>query len=146
VRKISGVYAIRNKLNGDTYIGCSVTVGLRWSSHKSLLRRGASHNKRLQQAWTLYGEECFEFVLISECTIERGKEVEQRWLFKQPQYNITLNANGGQPKGAIPKYIPCNVGRKHTPQEVENMKIAQKKNWSEGGKRWSQRKISESQS
>lgn len=141
-REVSNtIYAIRNKLNGDTYVGSSTNSKRRCHSHRSLLRRGLSHNCRLQKAWILYGESCFEFIELEDCTVENSLEREQFWLLKEPQYNVTLNVKGGQPKGVIPVCVPNNIGRKHTPEELQKMRIAQQANWSEGGKRWSQRKL-----
>lgn len=141
--KVCAVYAIRNRLNGDMYVGATVNVQARWGSHRSLLRKGQSHNCVLQRAWLLYGEHNFEFVILKHCSRRELQVEEQRWLSREPAYNITLNANGGLPKGAMPKHVLTSSDRskKRSPEQLEHLRTAQQRNWSEGGKRWSQRRI-----
>ena len=125
------VYAIRNRLNGECYVGSTKNYYNRQHSHVSLLRRGLSHNQNLQRAWKIYGESSFQFVILETCKDEERLLIEQRWLLKSPGYNVTLNAKGGLPKGMMPKQIPCNIGRKHRAEDIEKMKIAQKIAWIE---------------
>lgn len=78
---LSGIYAIRNGLNGKAYIGSALNMRKRWSLHRSLLTRGTHHAQPLQRAWAKYGEASFVFEVlevISDPTalIER----EQVWL------------------------------------------------------------------
>ena len=62
----SGVYQIRNLLDGKVYVGRSVTVEKRWSGHRTALRNGSHRNPHLQAAWLKYGEESFVFELLEE--------------------------------------------------------------------------------
>jgi len=60
----SGIYAVRNKINGKVYVGKSVDITHRWCSHKARLRRGVHVNTHLQRAWNLYGEGAFECEVV----------------------------------------------------------------------------------
>jgi group I intron endonuclease len=95
----TGVYAIRNVLNGEVYIGAAKDVVRRWRHHKRTLKQNTSHHPKLQQAWLTYGEGCFEFVMLELST--NYKDVESRYLHLSPQYNATLNSNGGRGKGWV---------------------------------------------
>lgn len=60
----SGIYCIRNLVNGKCYVGSSVRFDQRWSIHRLHLRRGIHHSPPLQYAWNKYGEASFKFEVI----------------------------------------------------------------------------------
>lgn len=60
----SGIYQIRNTVNGKVYVGSAIKILKRWREHKTSLRKGVHHSKHLQKAWVKYGEECFVFEVI----------------------------------------------------------------------------------
>jgi len=88
---VSGIYQIRNNINGKKYIGSEKDVYGRIKTHLSLLKRGKHHSKHLQSAWNLYGEVSFSFELIECCEGVKHKliELEQRYIdFLKPEYNV----------------------------------------------------------
>lgn len=60
----SGVYQIRNLLDGKVYIGCAKEFKTRVGSHTRQLRKGQHHNKHLQSAFNRDGEENFIFEVL----------------------------------------------------------------------------------
>lgn len=76
----SGIYAIKNRVNGKVYIGQTINLERRWIAHKSDLRLGRHDNDYLQKAWTKHGEEVFEFSVLEECKISSLTEREQYWM------------------------------------------------------------------
>lgn len=58
---MSGVYVIRNSVNGRIYIGSTICFKARWKVHRRDLRAGSHANKALQNAWDKYGESGFLF-------------------------------------------------------------------------------------
>ena len=85
-----GVYLIENQITGEMYVGSTVaSFSQRWSIHRRRLSSGRG-NRRLRAAWTQYGEEAFEFIVLE--TIEDASivtEREQWWMdVLKPQYNI----------------------------------------------------------
>lgn len=76
-----GIYAIRNTVNGKQYIGSAVCFYNRFKEHRSKLRRGLHHSKKLQNAWLKYGPDVFEFVVL-EVVGEAANLIqrEQHWL------------------------------------------------------------------
>jgi group I intron endonuclease len=67
-RLTSGIYEIRNKLNGKRYVGSAKNIFGRWKKHKNCLVRN-EHNVKLQNAWNKYGESAFEFNVILWCAV-----------------------------------------------------------------------------
>lgn len=79
--RASGIYAIRNTINGKRYVGSAVYLARRWSAHKHELARGIHHTAKLQAAWKKHGAAAFVFEileLVSDVTqlIDR----EQHWM------------------------------------------------------------------
>jgi group I intron endonuclease len=66
---VYGIYEIRNSVNGKVYIGQSqrgAGVHGRWRNHRTQLRGGNHHNRKLQSAWAKYGAESFVFSVLLE--------------------------------------------------------------------------------
>lgn len=99
---ISGVYAIRNKVNNKRYIGSSCDIKERWRKHKDELRRGSHVNIRLRRAYSKYGIENLSFEIIEVVADPKMVHVrEQYWIdyynSHKPTigYNISNSAYGG---------------------------------------------------
>lgn len=74
----TGVYEIRNSVNGKRYIGsAAVSFKERWWSHKGALRRGVHCNRHLQSAWRKYGESQFTFRILLLTTPADAVKYEQ---------------------------------------------------------------------
>lgn len=77
----TGVYAIRNTINGKVYIGSTTkTFKTRWQEHRNQLRGNRHYNSYLQHAWNKYGEENFEFEIIQQCYVFNCTKCEQKWI------------------------------------------------------------------
>lgn len=62
---LSGVYQIRNIINGKVYIGSAANVTDRWLKHRRLLVAGRHHSIALQRAWLKYGSNSFAFEVLA---------------------------------------------------------------------------------
>lgn len=60
----SSIYGIRHVVSGRIYVGSAVRTNARWRQHRSQLQRGTHHSRYLQAAWSKYGTESFEFVVL----------------------------------------------------------------------------------
>jgi group I intron endonuclease len=93
-----GIYKIVNKKNGKYYIGSDsrISKGVRWSDHKSKLRRGVHYNPHLQRAWDKYGESSFQYEIMdtfNNISSEKLSDIEQKYLNeahkeKEKCYNV----------------------------------------------------------
>ena len=62
----SGIYMIKNKINGKVYIGQSVDIKKRWSSHIRNLESGTHDNFTLQCDYNKCKLEGFQFEVLKE--------------------------------------------------------------------------------
>ena len=94
-RPICAVYAIRNKINGKSYIGSSNNFYYRRSAHLNNLRKGKHHSHILQRAFNKYGEDSFEFIILEEVADANQLIIREQKYFDlfNPPYNVCLKAD-----------------------------------------------------
>ncbi len=107
---------IKNIKNSKLYIGQSTDIKNRWMRHKSELNNNRHINNHLQSAWNKYGEDCFVFAVIEECSVSELDEREKFYISKYNSmsngYNLCEGGNGIR-------------GYKHTEEEIEKMRMIQ---------------------
>ena len=89
----SGIYQIRNKINGKRYIGQSVDLDKREQGHFNMLKSGTHRNSHLQNSYNKHGKEAFEFKVILYAEPNKLTRYEQELVDKhKPEelYNICL--------------------------------------------------------
>jgi group I intron endonuclease len=77
---ISGIYVIKNVVNGKFYLGQSQQLNKRKSVHFTDLRFNRHRNKHLQRAYNRYGESNFKFEVIVNCSPDELMLEEQKLL------------------------------------------------------------------
>lgn len=101
-KKTTGIYQILNTINGKVYVGSSKWIEQRWRSHLSLLRKDKHHSKHMQNAWNLYGEDAFQWIVLEECFIDDLAKKEQSHIDglgvcdREVGYNTSPIANSQQ--------------------------------------------------
>ena len=91
----SGIYQIKNILNGKTYIGSSKNIYNRLHYHICKMKYNSGHNKHLQYSYHKYGEDNFEASVLLYCNPKDVFTFEQLFLSKyQPEYNKSFNVQG----------------------------------------------------
>ena len=119
----SGIYQIRNLVNGKRYVGSAVNFARRWRQHRCELGK-KRHNPKLQNAWAKYGQSSFVFEIIevvADC--ERLIEREQYFIDSiAPEYNVSPIAGS-------------NYGVRWSPEVKERMSAASKSVWERDGHR-----------
>ena len=97
MKKICGIYQIRNLVNWKVYIGSSKDILYRWAHHKSNLRHNHHDNPHLQSSWNKNGEEDFVFEIVEKTSLSNLLCLEQRYLDNVIRwgfdYNICRKAN-----------------------------------------------------
>jgi len=102
----SGVYQIRNTINGKRYVGSAKLFKRRWDEHRRTLRSQKHHSRYLQAAWNKYGEDSFVFEPLLVCSAENMLFYEQRGIdYLNPEYNMSPTA--GSTLG-----VPCSEEKK----------------------------------
>jgi len=101
----SGVYQIKNIVNGKLYIGSSNNIAKRWISHKCLLENKKHKNKYLISAWHKYGRNSFIFSIIEYVEIDKLIEREQYYIdyynTSDRNFGYNLAPNAGRTAGCV---------------------------------------------
>lgn len=128
VPTVHAIYAIRNTVNGNLYIGSAVNCRRRWYKHRSNLRQGSHHSEHMQRAYEKYGAQAFEFSIIEYVdSRDRLLEREQTWIdFFKPVYNVARHVQSpmlGRRHSAETraKMAAAKTGKKRPPRSSEWM-------------------------
>lgn len=62
--RLTGVYQIRNKVNGKVWIDSSTNVPAKFNRYRLQLNVGSHPSRSLQEDWREFGEGAFEFELL----------------------------------------------------------------------------------
>ena len=126
----TGIYQIKNKINNKKYIGSTRVTGhkfpcrngffKRWTTHKNSLNNNSHRNYHLQNAWNKYGEQNFEFEILSLCPPEYCFKLEQWFVDNlKPEYNIKLIIQGRN------SYKWTDEQRKNASIKRKNLKLSE---------------------
>jgi len=162
--KISGIYLIKNMVNGKGYVGSSSNIIPRRRCHFSELRRGIHHSSHLRNSANKYGVEKFEHYIIALCPIDKLIEKEKfyinylktndskyRYNIKDPEIHAPLSeehkrkiglANSGKSRSQElrERIRKTNTGKKQSKETIEkriasfNLKKSLGQTWKRGYK------------
>lgn len=131
----SGIYEIKNVVNGKRYIGSAVNFGKRWINHAFSLGRKDHHSRHLQNAWNKYGSSAFRFRLLRMVPPCYLVPFEQHYMDRlKPEYNMSPTA--GSPLGVKHTEITrakmseakrgnkSILGRRHSSETLAKMSAA----------------------
>ena len=111
----SGIYMLTCKVNGKRYIGQSNNIKRRMNEH----RRCQSCTPIISRAIAKYGWDAFDKTVLEFCPVEELDEKEIHYIAElKPEYNLAKG--GGGPKGCKP-----------SPETIELLRQAAKKQWSD---------------
>lgn len=90
---MTGIYLIRNLVNGHCYVGQSIDIKQRWADHKA--PRSRKRGQVLGRAFAKYGIQNFAFEMLEECHAEFLCDRECYWIaLLKPHYNMTTGGEG----------------------------------------------------
>lgn len=97
----SGIYLIRNTVNGRVYVGSAVCFASRWRLHRRTLRNGTHRNIKLARAYAKYGEQSFVYAPLLLCSPENLLLYEQRAMaaFDAVESGYNISPTAGSPRG-----------------------------------------------
>lgn len=112
VRSLTGIYQIKNIVNGFSYIGqTKENFGRRYLLHRWKLNHHSHDNINLQKDWDIYGSDSFEFSVL-EIAYENLDELERKWILQQRLDKKCYNIQDGG-RVALVDYV-TSEGRKIT--------------------------------
>lgn len=126
--KLSGIYQIKNLINGKLYIGSALYIKKRWSTHIKRLKENIHHSLYLQSSYNKYGIDNFEFSVIELCAPEIMIAKEQYYIDKYKTASRVYGYN------VCPKAGSC-LGSKHSESAIAKKKLKTKINSSKADKK-----------
>lgn len=91
--KESGVYLIKNCINGKVYVGSTLNFSSRIKRHRADLAKNKHHSIKLQRSYNKYNHQNFEFIPIQYCSKEYLIKIEQYWIDYFDSYNNGYNSS-----------------------------------------------------
>jgi len=120
----SGIYIIKNLINGHFYIGSAININKRCHEHRRALIKNNHCNVRLQRAWDKYGENNFYFKQYLDCDIQELIFYEQLVIDdsivrygRENIYNLCLTAGS-------------TLGRMHSDESKIKIGLKSRGRWS----------------
>lgn len=107
--KLTGIYVIKNILNGKYYVGSAFNIKARWRVHLCQLLKNKHHSIHLQRAWNKYGADSFIFEAIQYCSKEDLTLNEQFWIDHFISFNKGYNCKYKAENGS------SNINKKRGP-------------------------------
>lgn len=97
----SGIYGIYCASDGKWYVGQAKNIHRRNLDEKRELLAGCCHNSHLQNAWNKYGQESFNWVVLTRCPVEDLDQKEIEWIARLDSFTHGFNqtTGGGGCKG-----------------------------------------------
>lgn len=128
MRRVCGIYMIRNLVDEKVYVGQSYDIALRWQQHKKAAR--GKRPSYLYNAMRFYGTQTFELRVLEECPEESLDAREAYWMahFKCHDRKCGYNYRpAGQLRQAVTPEARAAIshrlaGRKLSAEHIEKMR------------------------
>lgn len=92
---MKSIYAIKNILSGQSYVGSTINTKKRWKAHAHNLNNGTHHSETLQADWKLLGSKYFKFIVLEHIYDTTNSDLtsrEQFWIDKLDSYHNGYNS------------------------------------------------------
>lgn len=131
------IYKIVNKINNKVYIGQTKyeNINVRFSSHRSQLRKNLHTNEHLQKSWNKYKEENFEFTVLKKVNSYEDLDNEEKYYINYFKSFISQNGYNKTLGGHLTKEFSEEtkekirikaLGRKHSKETKAKMSLLKK--------------------
>lgn len=92
---MTGIYCITCSKTNEKYIGQSVSIKRRWTTHKRELKNNIHYNKHMQATYNKYGEDSFIYEILELCPKDKLNEREKFYIKLFDSYNHGFNQDIG---------------------------------------------------
>jgi group I intron endonuclease len=89
----SGIYIIKNTINGKVYVGYTTNINKRKQYHFGDLKNNKHINKHLQNAYNKYGKDAFVYSVLEICEKNKLIKQENYWANLLNAHNIKYGYN-----------------------------------------------------
>lgn len=124
IPKISGIYIIKNDINNKFYIGSTVNLCKRITTHIGKLKTNQHVNSHLQGAVNKYGINNFSFKILVICERYQLFEIEQGVLDYYKCYKHDIGYNMSEIVKGVSVYNTPNhfLGKKHSDKTLAKLR------------------------
>lgn len=134
LRNVTGIYEIKNKVNGKKYIGQSKNVYARVRRHILVYNKeqGRERDKPLYKSMRKYGVDNFEFILVEECNESELDSKERYYIRKYDTlvnkcgYNLDSGGNSGSHNRKLSREEVNKVIKELKEVKLTNNELAEK--------------------
>ena len=131
--KKTGIYCIRNIVNGKIYIGSTKkSFSSRKNKHLLLLKNNKHYNEHLQNAWNYYGNEKFTFEVLFICQSDVCEYYEGEFI---KLYSSNIREHGYNIASISSYKFGYNMSDSHNDEKSHRKKIKSNLNGLESNER-----------
>lgn len=111
------IYGIYNQESDKWYIGSCINFRARIRRHYYYLRVNQHHSSKLQRSWNKYGEECFQVIILEECSSVPAKDLGYIKIEYIRKYDSVDNGYN-----MVEIYHACTEGRHLTSEQINKFR------------------------
>lgn len=138
---MQGVYAIKNKITNQQYIGSAVSFKHRWDLHLLQLKKKTHHSRYLLRSWEKYGADSFEFIILEYVNDKNDLLIREQWWMDNVDSSFNMSPTASSTLGSKrskesrEKMRKAHLGKKLSPLQLANRIAAQS-----GDNHWTRKK------
>lgn len=138
---MQGVYAIKNKITNQQYVGSAVSFKHRWDLHLLQLKKKTHHSRYLLRSWEKYGADSFEFIILEHVNDKNDLLIREQWWMDNVNSSFNMSPTASSTLGSKrskesrEKMRKAHLGKKLSPLQLANRIAAQS-----GDNHWTRKK------